>query len=233
MGSIADEVLAAQQDRSQLDQLISNYLPFIKKQLAGLQGMRLEYDDMLSLAMLTFTGCVQQYALDRGNFLAFCSACIRNRLIDESRKQTRYERKIVPLFDDENEGNPCAADQDASIAAYNIGQEQASLAQEIECFSLEIQKYGIDFSDLPRICPKQARSRALCVRLARGIIADAPMYHDFMATRRIAQSELSARFAISPKTIEKHRKFIVTLVVLMAGDFPYIQAFLPGAKEAV
>jgi hypothetical protein len=41
------------------------------------------------------------------------------------------------------------------------------LAQEIECFSGELKKFGIDFSDLPRVCPKQVRSRELCSKLAR------------------------------------------------------------------
>lgn len=233
MSDIANDVLAAQQDQNKLNQLISDYLPFIKKQLSGIQGMRLEYGDMLSLAMLTFSGCVQQYALEKGNFLAFCSTCIRNRLLDESRKQVRYESKIVPLFDDENENQPCVADGEAAIALYNTEQEQISLAQEIEYFSTEVKKYGIDFDDLPRICPKQVRSRELCSKLAREIVATPILHSEFMSTHRIAQSELSARFDISPKTIEKHRKYIVTLVVLMDGDFPYIQAFLPNFREVI
>ena len=69
MSDIAKDVLDAQQDRNRLNQLISDYLPFIKKQLSGLNGLRLEYDDMLSLAMLTFSGCVHQYSLEKGNFL--------------------------------------------------------------------------------------------------------------------------------------------------------------------
>lgn len=233
MSDIANEVLAAQQDRNKLNQLISDYLPFIKKQLSGLQGMRLEYGDMLSLSMLTFSGCVQQYTVEKGNFLAFCSICIRNRLLDESRKQVRYESRIVPLFDDNNENQSCVADGDTAIAVYNTQQEQLSLAQEIESFSTEVKKYGIDFDDLPRICPKQIRSRELCSKLAREIVSTPLLYCGFMTTHRIAQGELSTRFNISPKTIEKHRKYIVTLVVLMGGDFPYIQAFLPNSWEVI
>lgn len=233
MDRIVDDVLAAQQDRNHLNQLISNYLPFIKKQISGLQGLRLEYDDMLSLAMLTFSGCVKQYEERKGNFLSFCGVCIRNRLLDESRKQRRYDRKIMPLFDDGNEEQPCAADGEASIAAYNLAQEQLSLSQEIELFSAQVKKFGIDFADLPRICPKQVRSRSLCLMLAKEIIHSPQMRAELLSTQRIAQAELSVRFSISPKTIEKHRKYIVTLVILMDGDYPYIQSFLPDAKEVM
>lgn len=227
MGDIAEEVLAAQRDHKKLNQLIADYLPFIKKQLFGLKGLRLDRDDMLSVAMLTFSGCVQQYDLDKGNFLAFCGVCIRNRLLDESRRQARYESKILPLFD--GEGRPSQADGDASMAAYSMEREQTSLALEIEAFSLELKGFGIDFNDLPRVCPKQGRSRALCAGAAEEIAADPSMYQEFMKTGRLPQAALSARLGVSPKTLEKHRKFIVTLVILMAGDYPYIQAFLPDA----
>lgn len=233
MSDIAKDVLDAQRDRNRLNQLISDYLPFIKKQLSGLNGLRLEYDDMLSLAMLTFSGCVHQYSLEKGNFLAFCSVCIRNRLLDESRKQVRYERTVIPLFDSEEEDRFCEAVGDASVSAYNTQQEQLSLAQEIECFSGELKKFGIDFSDLPRVCPKQVRSRELCSKLAREIVTTPLLYHEFLSTQRVAQRELSAHFDISPKTVEKHRKYIVTLIVLMSGDYPYIRAFLPNMREVM
>lgn len=232
MGDIAEAVLSAQQDRQKLNQLISDYLPFIKKQLSGLQGLSLEYDDMLSLAMLTFSGCVQQYALEKGNFLAFCSVCIRNRLLDESRRQMRHRRKVVPLFDGEDE-NRSPADSEASIVAYNREQERTALAQEIEAFASQIRQFGIDFEDLPRICPKQTRSRKLCAKLAGEIISTPSLYQEWMATQRIARTELSTRFHISPKTLEKHRKFIVTLVILLTGDYPYMQAFLPDTREVL
>lgn len=231
MNDIVDAVFAARNDHKQLNLLIKNYLPFIKKQLVGLKGLRLDYDDMLSLAMLTFSGCVGQYDVNKGNFLAFCSACIRNRLIDESRKQVRYENKVVPLFNDENDQRPCVVDRDASEAEYNKKQEQTSLAEEIQMFSCEIKKFGIDFGDLPRVCPKQVRSRDLCGKLAREIVSTPLLYDTFLSKGQIPQSELSTRFGISPKTVEKHRKYIVTLVVLMMGEYPYIQAFLPSARE--
>lgn len=231
MGEIADDVLTAQKDRGKMNQLIANYLPFIKKQLSRLRGIHMEYDDMLSLAMLTFSGCVQQYAVDKGNFLAFCSVSIRNRLIDESRKQARYENKIVPLFANEDEKSACMAGAEASIAAYNMEQEQNSLMQEIEAFALELKDFGIDFNDLPRVCPKQARSRELCIRLASEIVANPVLYCELKTTHRIAQKSLSVRFAVSPKTLDKHRKYLIALVVLLSGDYPYIQAFLPNARR--
>lgn len=233
MDEIASAVLAAQQDRDKLNQLIVQYLPFIRNQLTGLHGFPLEYDDMLSLAMLTFSGCVQQYTAEKGSFLAFCTVCIRNRLLDAARKQARYQSKLLPLVDDESARSARTAEDTLSLAAYNAAQEQAALAQEIEAFSQALKQFGVDFASLPRCCPRQKRSRLLCMRLARAIVDTPAFLQLFWATRRIAQKELSVQCTVSPKTIEKHRKYIVTLVLLITGDYPYIQAFLPGAREVL
>lgn len=232
MDRIINEVIAAQQNPQKLNRLISKYLPFIKKQITGLKGLHLEYDDMLSLAMLTFSGCVGQYSEKKGNFLSFCSVCIRNRIVDESRKQSRYDNKTVPLFDDPNpEDTSFSAEGAASIASYNMENERLALVQEIEMFSKEIEKFGINFEDLPQISPKQARSRELCFNLAKEIIDTPAFRQELMSTQRIPQTELSSRFSISPKTVEKHRKFIVVMAILLAGEYPYIQSFLPMPKE--
>lgn len=231
MNDVLEDVLAAQRDPTQHNALIAKYLPFIKGQLRGLRGMRLEYDDMLSLAMLTFSGCVRQYAEEKGNFLAFCSACIRNRLLDESRRQTRYESRVVPLFDEQGRPNP--AEADVSLAAYDAEQERLALALEIEGFSAQLAAFQISFGELPLCCPKQTRSRRLCLRLAREVLSTPEFFRELMENHRLAQSALAARLSVSPKTIEKHRKYIVALALLQAGDYPYIQSFLPDAGEVV
>jgi hypothetical protein len=49
----------------------------------------------------------------------------------------------------------------------------------------------------------------------------------------LAQAELAKEFGISPKTIEKYRKYIVTLSILLLGDYPGIKAYLPLYREGL
>lgn len=228
MSDILNDVLAAQKDRKKYDKLISAYLPFLKKQLVGLDNLGLEYDDMLSLAMLTFAGCIQQYTTEKGAFLAFSKVCIRNRLLDESRKQKRYSDKIVPLVIENEDGfSQYSGEVAASITAYNVATERSALAQEIAIFSTALSHFSIEFSALVASSPKQARSRELCMRLAEGVVESPILLHEVLEKQKLPQLVLAERFQISPKTIEKHRRYIVMLVVLYAGDYPYIRAFLP------
>ncbi|MFV0518380.1 MAG: sigma-70 family RNA polymerase sigma factor [Aminipila sp.] len=228
MGNIEKRIVIAQSDKQALDSLISDYIPFIKKLIAS-SDLSLDFDDMLSIAMLTFSNCVLQYDVEKGNFIAFATTSIRNRLIDEVRKQGRHVGKVIPIFD--NSGGIVSQAENVSIQQYNIESQRQTLSYEIEELSEELLPFGITFKELPKICPKQERSRNLCFGIAKLILANKQMKNLLFLNRRLPQLELSRQLDISGKTIEKHRKYIITLSVLMSGDYPSIKAFLPQYKE--
>lgn len=228
MEDLAWRLSEARKDSMAMEQLVTDYLPFMKKQLATLKDLPLEFDDMLSLAMLTFVGCVRQYEEQRGGFMGFCAACIRNRLIDEARRQKGHAAQVLPL---EAEGVGDLYEEQAAIAAYDRQEERAALAEEIDSLSSELAELGVVFAELPRICPKQRRSREQCLMLARYIAGDDASREQFLRQHTLPQKQLAVRFGLSPKTIEKHRQYIVTLVVLLLGDYTGIRAFLPQYGE--
>ena len=231
MDTLVERIEAAKNDSLEMDRLISEYMPFIKKAAGDVGGLGIEYDDRLSLSLLTFLNCVKQYKAERGSFIAFAAACIRNRLIDESRKQTSYTKKVLPLFPEEDDITTTSAEDQASIDAYSRKLEQESLSDEIDAFSDRLMEYGISFKDLPRICPKQSGTRKRCVELGRFVAGSEDMRENLFRRRRLAQTELAREFGLSEKTIEKHRRYIVAIVLLLTGDYPLIRAFLPQYKE--
>lgn len=229
MEEIEARVLRAQAAPAALEGLVRDYLPFVRAQLAGKGTLGLEYDDMESLALLTFVGCVRQYAPGRGGFLGFCKVSIHNRLIDEARKQGGYRAKVVPLFPAPEGGT--SPDEEASLAAYDRAREAQGLREEIESLSCALAPFGVSFAELPRICPKQGRSRRQCLALARVVAGDQAHRAQLLGAHRLPQGTLAKRFGLSAKTVEKHRKYIVTLAVLLCGDYPAIRAFLPRYEE--
>ena len=90
MDDIVNRIKKAQSDSSELELLISDYLPLLKKQAGAAASGILEYEDRLSLAMLTFISCVRQYTEKRGSFISFFSVCFHNRITDEIRRQNLY-----------------------------------------------------------------------------------------------------------------------------------------------
>lgn len=223
MEELEERVLAAGRDRQAMDGLLRDYLPFIKGQAAQ-GGPGLDYDDRLSLAMVAFADAVRQYRPDRGSFLSFAEVCIRNRLTDESRRELRYTGKVVPLREEYE-----------LMSTDPLGREleRQGLAEEIGALDRALGLCGLTFRELPAACPKQRRARALCLQLAACVAAGEDLRRDFCRTGRLPQGELARRFQISVKTVEKHRKYIAALAVLLIGDYPGIRAFLPKGEVAL
>lgn len=233
MSDIENRILKAQQSSKEMDSLIAEYLPFIKKQLSKLLTMGLEFDDMLSIAMLTFVGCVKQYSEGKGAFLHFTAVSIRNRIIDESRKQHKYTSKITPLYPSDEKNTVQTIQDCASIVEYSKEQERQGLCEEIALLSSELIAFNIKFAELPTICPKQDRSRKQCIKLATAITQDEIMRKHLKKNHHLLGNELAQRFNISAKTVEKHKKYIITIAILLMGDYPSIKAFLPQYKEVM
>ena len=231
MDMLIERIETAKNNNDELERLISDYMPFIVKTVSGMNSLGMEYDDRLSLAMLSFMNCVKQYEAGKGNFITFTAHCIRNRLIDESRKLQKHSGKVIPMFLEKDDQRNEMAEDKAAIAAYSLEQEQESLAYEIEAFSVQLGEYGITFRELPRICPKQERSRRQCLELGRFVANNGEMRETLLRHHRLSQGELVKSFGLSEKTIEKHRKYIVTIVILLADDYPLIRAFLPQYRE--
>ncbi len=225
MNDIAERIVLAKQNQSDMNKLIIDYLPFLKRLVLETAKSSLEYDDRLSIAMLMFMICVRQYEVQKGNFISFASVCIKNRIIDESRKEVRFPKStIFPVSEFKIE-------ETASLELYSKELERSLLIEEIEDFSSYLKYFDIDFSELVKICPKQDRARKLCNEVARVITQDADMKQIFIKSHRLPQKDLASKLGISVKTIEKHRKYIVTLVILLLGDFPFICSFLPQYGE--
>lgn len=211
--------------------LLSDYLPFIKKTISGMNHNVIDFDDMLTIAMLAFIQSIESYDTKKGSFLGYASKIIHNRIIDEERKELRYSAKIVFIQKEADEEVVKFSDNRAAEEHYIREQEQRALTEEIIEFSKELEIFKISFSELPKVCPKQKKSRQLCMDLAEELIVRPEFYEEFQKHRRIPQKELADRFKISGKTVEKYRKYIVTLVVLMMGDYPNIHTFIPKYRE--
>ena len=228
MNKLADRLAEARQDNEKMNKLIAEYMPFIKSEVYKTPVFEMDYDDRLSIAMCVFMNCVRQYREGRGAFLPFAAVCIKNRLIDEGRKFKRDRDRLAPL---DSEEDRAGIEEGASMQEYSKRQERDFFVDEIDRLENALSFFGITLGGLSGICPKQKRSRELCVRLACETIRTDRMKNSLMENKRLPQSELAKRFGISEKTVEKHRKYIVAIAVILSGDFPGISAFLPMAEE--
>lgn len=222
-------VLEAQCDTRKLNKLIEDFLPFIKRCVSSCRHTKQSQDDALTLAMLTFADCVNAYREDKGSFVSFVQASIRNRLIDDFRIEQKHISRLVPLLDENSEHT--SLEVGLSMKEYELQLERVSLQFEIEDLTKILKAWNTSYAELVKISPKQERTRAQCEYIATLILKNEVWRKQFMEKQRMPSKEMCDVYGVSPKVLEKYKKYIAVLCLIQSGDFPMLRTFLPMNRK--
>ncbi len=215
----------AKKDRRELNSLLRDYIPFIKKCIASTMFRSQMQEDNLTEAMLAFAHSVQCYKAEYGSFVAFAKMVIRNRLIDCARSELAVEKHIhyEDYQDDEKETPDWDSEQ--AIQAFNRQKEEENLALEIEEINAEFEKWGFSWALLQKKSPKQERSRIVCRQIARAVQESPSLLGETMEKKALPYTKLLETFP--KKALEKFRIYIIALIIIQQGQYPYVYSFVP------
>lgn len=230
--SIIHWVKDAKEDMATADEMIRAYMPFIRKETAKFLKRPLveENDDELSIAMIAFYEAIQDYSVIRGSFLHFAALHIKSRLIDHTRKETRH-RGVLSI------DQPVSEEDDAPLMNQLADPEDLihetvmrdATRTEIEEFAASIRTFGIQLSDVAEHCPQQQRTLEAC-RLALNYAKEQPQIMDeFLRTKRLPISLIAAGSGVDRKTLERHRKYMVALLLAYTNGYEIIRGHLKCA----
>lgn len=225
LSALPERLSLAQSDRGELSSLIRDYTPFIKKCVTAVMFGSQEKEDCLTEAMLAFAHSVQTYKEEFGSFIAYARTVIRNRLIDSARSDLAYQNHIHYDDSSADESKTPAWDSDMAIAAFNRQEEERNLALEIEAVSAEFEKWGFSWAVLQKKCPKQERSRQVCQEIAKAVLCSPLLFDEMTEKMSLPYTKLCETFP--KKALEKFRIYIIALILIQKGEYPYIYSFVP------
>lgn len=226
--NIIQQIDAAKEDMQAADRLIQKYLPFIKAETARfLRRPPMEgYDDELSIAMIAFHEAIRGYSRTRGAFLKYAAMLIRSRLIDYNRKEQRHNRTMsldMPVGEDEESLGDVLADEADEHEELIVRDATRS---EIEELSRQMREFGVSLNDVADNCPKQQRTLEAC-RKAIGYARENPeLLEEFLRTRRLPIAQLTAGSGVERKTLERHRKYMVALLLVYTNGYEILRGHL-------
>ena len=249
---ILEQVYAAKESVQAADQLIGDYLPFIRAETAKFLKRPPEEgrDDELSIAMIAFHEAIGGYAKHRGSFLKYASMLIRSRLIDYARKERRH-RQTVSL------DAPAAGEESASLGETlpeerDHPEESAhrqATRQEIEELSRQMESFGVSLSDVADNCPKQQRTLQACRKALAYARENSWLLEELVHGKKLPLAKLSDGSgvellgvdALEPalsdgsgverKTLERHRKYLVALLLIYTNGYEIIRGHLAQVME--
>lgn len=227
-GDVEARVLLAQNGSDEeLDGLLRAYSPFLKK-AAYLACNRYidEHDDEYSIALGGFHEAVMKYDSSRdASFMTFAHLVIRRKLIDHLRKESRAG---LAAHIAKGEEEAAAAADAASYIHFSDQQEADKRREEIQIYSELLAGFGLSFSELSHVSPKHADARKTAMDIAVIVCSSEEMKSETLRKKRLPIKKIEQVVGVSRKTIERHRKYILAMVILRNSDLPILQEYLKG-----
>jgi RNA polymerase sigma factor len=225
--------LLARTDAQAMNDLIADYRNFILASASRVcrRPIDPDNDDEFSTAMLAFYEAIRLYEPSRGAFLAFARSVIRTRLIDGFRKTGRRPPE-VPIDDEGDDEEEYRADPTihAAVDAFQREVQVRERRDEIARFTVELSAWDLTLRDLADASPKAAKTRVACGALVRELLDDDALRDQFLRTRQLPLAALCQRSGVPRKIAERHRRYIVSVILVLGGDYPYMAEHLRWMK---
>lgn len=235
---IVKAVNAAKTDSQKADDFIRSYIPFIRSEASKVISRQCtDDDDEFSIAMMAFYEAIMSYKMSKGRFLPYAALTIKSRIIDYARKESRHKNN-VSLYEESSEDDSrqlIDTIPDKTDAFEEIELREAT-NKEIAELSAVMKDFEISFADVADNCPKQERTLAACGEAIRYASQNKELLSLLLKTKKLPLAELVSGSGVERKTLERHRKYIVAMLLVQTNGYEIIRGHLNGVikrKEEV
>ncbi|CAM3723491.1 RNA polymerase sigma-I factor [Alkalicoccus chagannorensis] len=229
--ALKQKILLVQQGNKEVEnELIIEYSPFIKRMVSKVCRRFVESgrDEEISVGMMAFHEALHQFDTSRQSaFPSFASVVIKRRLIDYIRKNKRSITALSMDFTEPSwERREHPAEAEAAYACYLAQNRAREVEAEIEELKRELSRFSICLEDVADQRPIHVDARSNMLQTARMIAGQPDVVERLKKKGRLPMNEVMRCVAVSRKTIERNRRYLIALVVVFTGEFERIQEFL-------
>ncbi len=231
--AVIQSLLRAQSDPKAADALIEQYLPFIKAEVSRFLSSSVHGgEDELSIAMFAFYEALISYSPKKGSFFSLAKTAIRNRLIDNVRKEKVEEislQETLPGSEDMTleETLESKENEIEKFHSRTVAQE------EIAEFTEVLEEYGLTLSDIASSTPKQDRTLLSCMHVLEYALKNTTIFDQLILTKKLPLTAILEGCKVEKKTLERHRKYIVAILLAYTNGFEIIRGHLNLMKKEV
>ena len=224
-----------QGDEQLLNMIIDDYKPFIKKTVSSVCKRYIyESDDEFSIGLIAFHEALLKYNSQRGaSIISFSEVIIKRKVIDYIRKNGKFKDISIDmsLLEDEEDSPGLTFEQVASVDEYERQEETVKRREEILSFQEQLSQYKLSFQDLVEQSPKHEDARLNAIEVAKTVVDSEDLLHYLVEKKRLPIKKLEKQVVVSRKTIERNRKYIIAISLIIVGDYVYLKDYLKGRLD--
>ncbi|PFA66329.1 RNA polymerase sigma-I factor [Bacillus sp. AFS015802] len=222
-------------DEQLLNIVLEDYKPFIKKTVSSVcKRFIYETDDEFSIGLIAFHDAILKYNHQRGSsIISFSEVIIKRKVIDYIRKNGKFQDVSIEmtLGDDGDESSNLTIDQIVSVEEYGKQEEAKKRQEEILSFQEQLAHFKLSFQELVEQSPKHEDARLNAIEIAKTIVESKEILGYLMDKKRLPIKKLEKQVNVSRKTIERNRKYIIAISLILIGDYVYLRDYLKGRLE--
>jgi len=227
--SINDRVERIKDNEEEINRLVEEYKPFIASCVEKATGRYMRYgeDDELSIGLMAFVEAIKSHDSKKGNFLSFAQNVIRRRLIDYYRKEKKHSNMLsLNGYYDEGEDGERDLGIGEALENYTINEINEYRRLELEELKKELLRWDITFSQLADASPKHGRTRKSYAERIRYLQSQPDLVKQIMSKKYLPVAEIERALGLPRKKIERARKYIIAVLIIITGDYQYIRDFV-------
>lgn len=209
--------------------LIREYMPFIKKVLSNqLKRYIQEEDEAFSVGLIAFNEAIEKYNYKRGNFLTFASMVIKSRMIDKLRSDSRRSNEVYmsQLNFNSEEDDDYNYNYAENIMAIEGFESTIETKLDIKSLVEVMQEYGVTLEDLINNGPKHKDTREKAIDIGKYVFKNNHLKEKFLRTKNLPTNQLMTDFEISKKVIQRSRKFIIAIILILDSDLDTLKEYI-------
>ncbi|MEN1970440.1 RNA polymerase sigma-I factor [Lentibacillus sp. N15] len=226
-----EEMVASIQsgDRQAQNYLLKTYQPFIAKSVSEVCRRYIDpkRDDEFSVGLAAFNEAMMTYSAARGSsFLSFAKLVVKRKVIDYIRYIQKFPltASLDESYDDEQMENP--NEIVAVREMYQQEQDAWHRQEEIAEFKELLKAYKLSLTELTEVSPKHRDARDSAIHTARILFADQELKAFVERKKKLPIKALVKKVNVSKKTLERNRKYILAIFIVLNHDFIYLKDYL-------
>ncbi|NMH71428.1 RNA polymerase sigma factor SigI [Bacillus sp. RO3] len=222
-------------DDQLLNAVLKDYKPFIKRTVSSVCKRYIhEGDDEFSIGLIAFHEAILKYNHQRGSsIIRFSEIIIKRKVIDYIRKNGKVQNVSIDMnvFEDDEESANLTIEQIVSVEEHGKQQQETKRREEIVSFQEHLSQFKLSFHDLAEQSPKHEDARLNAIDIAKTVVSSKDILDYLFEKKRLPIKKLEKKVNVSRKTIERNRKYIIAITLILVGDYVYLRDYLKGRLE--
>lgn len=197
------------------ERIIRKYKPFILNTVGHLCKKYVSWsDEETSIGLISFNKAIDTFEQNGGrNFRSYVYMLIKRDLIDFFRREKK-ENHLSLEYEEEDGKSVNRLEAKKSLDTYKKSIQADQLVEEILELDLMLNPFHIKFEELEAHCPKHRDTRKMLKKMAMEFSNDSDCVAELHKKKKFPMKTFTKKMNYNPKTIERHRKYLITLILL-------------------